>query len=173
MCCDETNNNCIGDLLKRIALLQKQDCDNNIPSGCDKPFLGPIRTFECYNTRPITLYNCCTGLPWSFTKYSLTEERLFVETGFFNTTENEVRLYRIMDVQLTRSLGQKIVGVGTIHVKSADKTLKDFEIKSVKDSRNVKEMLSELVEKNRTEKRVMNREVMDGEDDEDNEDYLS
>ncbi len=114
------------------------------------------------------------GLPWSFTKYSLTEERLFVETGFFNTTENEVRLYRIMDVQLTRSLGQKIVGVGTIHVKSADKTLKDFEIKSVKDSRNVKEMLSELVEKNRTEKRVMNREVMDGEDDdEDNEDYLS
>ena len=114
------------------------------------------------------------GLPWSFTKYSLTEERLFVETGFFNTTENEVRLYRIMDVQLTRSLGQKIVGVGTIHVKSADKTLKDIEIKSVKDSRNVKEMLSELVEKNRTEKRVMNREVMDGEDDdEDNEDYLS
>ena len=67
MCCDDTNNNCIGDLLKRIALLQKQDCDNNIPSGCDKPFLGPIRTFECYNTRPITLYNCCTGLPWSFT----------------------------------------------------------------------------------------------------------
>ena len=67
MCCDDTNNNCIGDLLKRIALLQRQDCDNNIPSGCDKPFLGPIRAIECYNTRPITLYNCCTGLPWSFT----------------------------------------------------------------------------------------------------------
>ena len=65
MCCDETNNNRIGDLLKRIALLQKQDCDNNIPSGCDKPFLGPIRTFECYNTRPITLYSCCDNTLWT------------------------------------------------------------------------------------------------------------
>ena len=71
MCCDE-NNNCIGDLLKRIALLQKQDCDNNMPSGCDKPFLGPIRTFECYNTRPISLFNCCNGNAWSF-PYTLND----------------------------------------------------------------------------------------------------
>ena len=32
------------------------------------------------------------GLPWSFTKYKLTEDRLFIETGFFNSIENEVRL---------------------------------------------------------------------------------
>ena len=55
------------------------------------------------------------GLPWSFTKYNLTEERLFIETGFFNKKEDEVRLYRITDVSLTRSFGQRIVGVGTIH----------------------------------------------------------
>lgn len=114
------------------------------------------------------------GLPWSFTRYSLTEERLFIETGFFNSTENEVRLYRIMDLQLTRSLGQKMFGLGTIHIKSADKIMKDFDIKSVKNSREVKELLSELVEENRTEKRVMNREMMSGEDEEDNDgdDYL-
>ena len=65
-----------------------------------------------------------------------------------------------MDVQLDRTLGQKIFGVGTIHVKSGDKILKDFDIKSIKNSREIKEMLSELVEKNRVEKRVVNREMM-------------
>ena len=66
------------------------------------------------------------GLPLSFTKYSLEEDRLFIETGFFNSVENEVRLYRIMDLQLSRTLGQKMFGLGTIKVKSADKTLGDF-----------------------------------------------
>ena len=114
------------------------------------------------------------GLPLSFTKYTLTEERLFIQTGLFTTVEDEVRLYRILDVKLTRTLGQKIFGVGSIHVCSADKSMADFEITSVKNSADVKEKLSELVEKNRVEKRGMNREAMFGqevgyaEDDEEN-----
>ena len=64
----EMNNctSCIHDLLKRISLLQKQDCDGGNTSGCDKPFLGPIPSNVCYNTRPVRLYNCGTQ-PWSFT----------------------------------------------------------------------------------------------------------
>lgn len=115
------------------------------------------------------------GLPLSFTKYTLTEERLFIQTGLFTTVEDEVRLYRILDVKLTRTLGQKIFGVGSIHVCSADKSMADFEITSVKNSAVVKEKLSELVEKNRVEKRVMNREAMFGQDvgyDEDDEENL-
>lgn len=100
------------------------------------------------------------GLPWSFTKYNLTEERLLIEQGFLNKKEDEVRLYRIMDVSLTCSLGQRIVGVGTIHCCSGDKTLGDFDIKSVKKPREVKELLSELIEKQRDAKRVTNREFM-------------
>ena len=38
------------------------------------------------------------GLPWTFTKYSISEDRLFISTGFFSVKEDEVRLYRIMDV---------------------------------------------------------------------------
>ena len=37
------------------------------------------------------------GLPISFTKYSLSEDRLFIKTGFLNLREDEVRLYRILD----------------------------------------------------------------------------
>ena len=115
------------------------------------------------------------GLPLSFTKYTLTEERLFIQTGLFTTVEDEVRLYRILDVKLTRTLGQKIFGVGSIHVCSAEKSMADFEITSVKNSADVKEKLSELVEKNRVEKRVMNREAMFGQEvgyDEDDEENL-
>ena len=106
------------------------------------------------------------GLPLSFTKYSLEEDRLFIETGFFNSVENEVRLYRIMDLQLSRTLGQKMFGLGTIKVKSADKTLGDFEIKNIKNSKEVKEQLSKLVEEMRDKKRVVNRELMMGDDEE-------
>jgi len=100
------------------------------------------------------------GLPLSFTKYSLTKERLFVETGFINSVENEVRLYRILDVQMTRNLGQKMFGLGSINVHSSDASLKDFTIKNIKKPKCVKELLSELVEKQRDEKRVVNRELM-------------
>lgn len=100
------------------------------------------------------------GLPLSFTKYSLSEERLFIETGLLNKKEDEVRLYRITDVSLSRSLLQRIFGVGTIHCCSGDKTLKDFDILSVKRSRQVKEMLSEAVEKQRDAKRVTSREFI-------------
>lgn len=107
------------------------------------------------------------GLPLSFTKYSLDKERLFIERGFLNKREDEVRLYRIMDVSLTRSLGQRIFGVGTIHCCSADKSLRDFDILSVKNAKEVKEQLSTLVEEQREEKRVINREYMlDGEENE-------
>lgn len=107
------------------------------------------------------------GLPLSFTKYMLSEERLFIEQGFFNKREDEVRLYRIMDVSLTRSFGQRIFGVGTIHCCSADKTLGDFDILSVKNPKDVKEQLSQLIEAQRDAKRVTNREYMD--DDHDND----
>jgi len=43
--------------------------------------------------------------------------------------ENEVRLYRILDVQMTRNLGQKMFGLGSINVHSSDASLKDFTIK--------------------------------------------
>ena len=104
------------------------------------------------------------GLPWTFTKYALTEDRLFVSTGLLKTVENEVRLYRILDLSLTRNLMQRIVGTGTIIVSSADKTLGEFELKNIKNPAEVKETLSEIVEKNRDQKRVTSREFM-GEDD--------
>ena len=107
------------------------------------------------------------GLPWSFTKYKLTEERLFIETGVFTCKENECRLYRIMDLQLTRTLIQRVFNMGTITICSSDKSLGNFELKNIKNPKEVKELLAEKVEVQRDKKRVVNREIMDGEGEED------
>ena len=98
------------------------------------------------------------GLPWTFTKYTLTKEKLLVESGILNKDEEEIRLYRIMDMTLKRSLWQRMFGLGTIHCCTADKSSPEIDIQWIKDSANVKELLSDLVEQERMEKRVSSRE---------------
>ena len=100
------------------------------------------------------------GLPLSFTVYKLTEEKLLVETGFFSKKEEEVRLYRILDFTLRRPLLQRMFGVGTIHCCTADKSTPEFDILKVKKPSEVKEMLSDMVERIRDEKRITAREFM-------------
>ena len=100
------------------------------------------------------------GLPCTFTVYEFSNDRFFVDRGLINSREDEVRLYRITDVFLTRSLWQKIIGTGTIHVSSADHSLGNFEIINIKDSMKIKEQLSALVETSRKQNRVYTRENM-------------
>ena len=63
------------------------------------------------------------GMPLSFTKYSLSEDRIFLETGLLNMNLEEILLYRVRDISLRISLGQRIFGVGTILLQSSDKSM--------------------------------------------------
>ena len=101
------------------------------------------------------------GLPWSFTRYSLSSTRLFVKTGFLSLQEEETLLYRILDITLSRTFGQRLLGLGTIRLITADKTSPEQFIRSVKKSDSVKTQLSKLVEEARTANRVYSRELFD------------
>lgn len=101
-------------------------------------------------------------LPWTFTKYGMSEDRIFVETGILNLHQRDVRLYRILNISLTRSLTQRIFGMGTIHLDSNDKDLECFELKNVLDSEHIKEMISDAVEAERKRNKVSTREFMSG-----------
>ena len=111
------------------------------------------------------------GLPWTFTVYGFSQDRLFIKSGIFNTREDEVRLYRITDIGLKKSFWQRIFGMGSIAIYGADKSMGDFELVNLKDSEQVKETLSGLIEKERENKRVTSREFM-GDMEEDGEDSL-
>lgn len=106
------------------------------------------------------------GLPLSFTKYRLTEEKLLINTGVLSIKEEKVQLYRIMDVTLKRSFWQRLFNVGTIHCCSGDKTTPEFDIKDIKNPSEVKEILSKNIEIQRDKKRIAGREfLVDSEDD--------
>jgi len=105
------------------------------------------------------------GMPISFTKYSLGEDRLFCETGLFNSQFEEVLLYRVRDISLKRTLWQKIFGMGSVYIVSTDATLPELVLKNIKDSFNVKELIHSQVEKVKIARRVRITEVNDVDDD--------
>lgn len=110
------------------------------------------------------------GLPWTFTKYKLYTDKLIICTGFLNKKEEEIRLYRIMDNTLEKPLTQRIFGLGSIRVNSADRSTPVFYISKIKDADSVRDKLSDLVEKERTKKRVSGREYMSSDIDDDDDD---
>lgn len=111
------------------------------------------------------------GLPWTFTVYSFDEERFFIKRGMFTIKEDEIRLYRILDLSLKRNFIQRIFGLGTITVDSSDKSMKCFEIKNIKHVRDFKELLSQKIEEERMRKRISGREFISDHDHEGFDEY--
>ena len=104
------------------------------------------------------------GLPWTFTKYTCSPEKFVVQSGILKQREDEIRLYRIMDLTLERTFLQRIFGLGTITCDTVDKSSPQLIIRNVKDSRRVKDLISNAVEEERIKKRVSSREFMASED---------
>ena len=104
------------------------------------------------------------GLPWTFTVYKLTKEKLLIESGIFNKKQEEIRLYRVMDLTLNRPFEQRLWGLGTVHCCTADKSTPEFDILRIKNAEQVKDMISDLVEEQRDLKRVSAREFMSEDD---------
>lgn len=100
------------------------------------------------------------GLPISFTKYTLTDERLYTESGFINLKESELLLYRVRDIGLTRTLWQRLFGVGTIHIYSSDTTDEHLDIVNVKKAKDVKDLISSKVEESKKSRRIGTTEII-------------
>lgn len=100
--------------------------------------------------------------PFSFTKYCIKNDRLYIDKGFFSTVSEELLLYRVVDITLTRTFGQKIFGTGTIELAAKGDKDMLIELENIKRPKTVKEMLSSLVEDVRYEKRVVGSELYGG-----------
>ena len=110
------------------------------------------------------------GLPLSFTRYALSEDRLFISVGFLTIKDDEILLYRVRDIDTSRSLWQRLFGVGTVTVMSSDKTMPELVLKNIKDPLFVKELIHKQVEEMKIKRRVHVGEIMGNEiDDADGE----
>lgn len=109
------------------------------------------------------------GMPISFTRYALSEDRLFLSEGFLNIKDDEVLLYRVRDIDTSRNLWQRLFGVGTVVVMSSDKSMPNLVLKNIKDPVAVKELIHEQVEEMKLRRRVRVGEIMTSDMDGDGE----
>lgn len=102
------------------------------------------------------------GLPLSFTRYFLTENKIITRSGFLSVQEDELDLYKVTDKKLILTLGQRIFKCGTImlHVRDVDTPIKI--IKSVKKPRQVLEQIDKYININRDKYRVRGRDMVGG-----------
>ena len=110
------------------------------------------------------------GLPWTFTKYLLKDEIMTTQKGLFNTVINDCYMYKIVDVQLERSLPEKLFGLGTVVCYTSDTTDKVLRITHVRRAEQIKNFILEKSEKMRMKRRTLttmslNSDGADGLDD--------
>ena len=110
------------------------------------------------------------GMPLSFTRYAMSEDRLFTSVGFLSIKDDEILLYRVRDIDTSRNLWQRLFGVGAVTVMSSDKTMPTVVLKNIKNPVAVKEMIHSMVEECKLKRRVRIGEIMgDGLNDDDDD----
>ena len=107
------------------------------------------------------------GMPITFTKYSMSDDRIFCEKGLLSVKFEEILLYRVRDISMKITLGQRIFGVGSILLQSSDKTSPVLELKNIKNPREVKEMIHRQVEEIKEQRRLRFGEILEDPSDED------
>ena len=48
------------------------------------------------------------GLPFTFTKYTIKEDLITIDSGLLKTTQNDCYMYKVQDVELTITLIERI-----------------------------------------------------------------
>ncbi len=96
------------------------------------------------------------ALPFTFTKYTLNEEKLIRNMGFFKTKEDTCYLYKIIDTKLERTIIERMFGLGTVICYTGDVTDKVIKLIHIKHSKDIKEYLVDQSEEMRRKRRTLN-----------------
>lgn len=96
------------------------------------------------------------GLPIYFTTYTITDELLTIKEGLLKITENDCYLYKIQDVTLTRTLMERMFGLGTITCHTGDTTNPVIELKHIKNGSEIKDYILRVSDELRLKRRTIN-----------------
>ena len=96
------------------------------------------------------------GLPFTFTKYIVKEDMITIDTGFWKKVENDCYMYKVQDVQLSASLGERMARLGTITCFTGDTTHPQLVLSHIKNSKAVKDFILEMSEEARLKRRTVN-----------------
>ena len=95
------------------------------------------------------------GLPWTFTKYTITPGVITVNQGFLNTTEDDCYMYKIQDVKLITSFWERLTGLSTILCYAGDVTTPELRLSHIRHAREIKSYILKTSEEARLKRRTL------------------
>lgn len=96
------------------------------------------------------------GLPFTFTKYTIKEDMITIQSGLFKTVENDCYMYKVQDVEHTATLGEKLFKLGTVICFTGDTTHPRLELTHIRNSRAIKDFILRESEEARLKRRTVN-----------------
>lgn len=100
------------------------------------------------------------GLPLSFTRYYLTETQFITRTGILTVEEDEIDIYRITDKKMKLPLFQRLFGCGSIILFSKDVDTPEKEVRSIKNPRQVSDLITACINDQRDRFNIRGRDMM-------------
>jgi uncharacterized membrane protein YdbT with pleckstrin-like domain len=104
------------------------------------------------------------GLPICFVTYRIFDDKINIKSGFLTTVEDDAYMYKVQDVQLSKSLLERIFKLGTITCFTGDKTHPELKLVHIRNSAEIKDYLIGASEEARRKRRTMHTLDIDGEE---------
>lgn len=95
------------------------------------------------------------GLPWTFTKYTVTEEVITIKSGFFKTVEDDCYMYKVQDVKLETTFMERLFKLSTVVCYTGDTTHQQLLLTHVRNGRAIKDFIFEKSEEARLKRRTL------------------
>lgn len=102
------------------------------------------------------------GVPLTFTKYTISDDLITVDSGLLKKVENDCYMYKVVDVRLEVSLMERIFGLGTVHCFSSDLTNPDLRMQHIKNAKEIKDFILKQSEEERMKRKTLHTQSLDG-----------
>lgn len=99
------------------------------------------------------------GQPISFTSYRIENGLLIERKGIFNIQENQIQLYRVVDVELRQDFIDNLVNQGTIILRSNSK-YDNMTLENVGNPREVKMLINGEIAEQRRNQNIRTNEMV-------------
>ena len=100
-----------------------------------------------------------TTIGLNFTTYQITKDELLTQRGFIRRKTDTIELYMLKDPDLTETLYQRILHIGTITVKvdshgSSERMGTELKIKNIQNPAEVRKLLRDAIEADVMERNI-------------------